>query len=207
MSARRTFDVDPFNGYEYVDLGLPSGTLWGTANIGANNSTTAGLPFQFGDIHDCSNHNADISHYIYSNGTTYTKYNTSDGLTTLEASDDPANAIMGPYWFVPNYLDFSELIRNTNLSINSNFYQPRYTYTSKINGNSITLIGCGYKRDNAPNYNQMSVNYLTSNLYNSDKSKCYILFDDSPTGNPPYYTNGSSRFYGYQVRPVNRYFV
>ena len=25
---------DPFNGHEYVDLGLPSGTLWATCNIG-----------------------------------------------------------------------------------------------------------------------------------------------------------------------------
>lgn len=26
---------DIFNGHEYVDLGLPSGTLWATCNIGA----------------------------------------------------------------------------------------------------------------------------------------------------------------------------
>lgn len=41
---------DPFNGYEYVDLGLPSGLLWAKYNIGANSEEEAGLYFQWGDI-------------------------------------------------------------------------------------------------------------------------------------------------------------
>ena len=26
---------DPYNGHEYIDLGLPSGTLWAKCNVGA----------------------------------------------------------------------------------------------------------------------------------------------------------------------------
>ena len=31
-----TFNKMMHNGHEYVDLGLPSGTLWATCNVGAN---------------------------------------------------------------------------------------------------------------------------------------------------------------------------
>ena len=34
------------NGFEYIDLGLPSGTLWATCNVGASKPSDAGLYFQ-----------------------------------------------------------------------------------------------------------------------------------------------------------------
>ena len=37
------------NGHPYVDLGLPSGTLWPTCNVGADKPTDCGLYFQWGD--------------------------------------------------------------------------------------------------------------------------------------------------------------
>ena len=37
------------NGYEYVDLELPSKTLWATCNIGANKPSDYGMYFQWGD--------------------------------------------------------------------------------------------------------------------------------------------------------------
>ena len=38
------------NGYEYVDLGLPSGTMWATCNVGADKPEDFGLLFQFGRL-------------------------------------------------------------------------------------------------------------------------------------------------------------
>ena len=38
------------NGYEYVDLGLPSGTMWATCNAGADKPEDEGLLFQFGRV-------------------------------------------------------------------------------------------------------------------------------------------------------------
>ena len=35
--------IDPYNGHEYVDLGLPSGTMWSTKNVGAETVTDKGL--------------------------------------------------------------------------------------------------------------------------------------------------------------------
>ena len=40
---------DPYNGHAYVDLGLPSGTLWATMNVGANSETDTGLYFAWGE--------------------------------------------------------------------------------------------------------------------------------------------------------------
>ena len=38
------------NGHEYVDLGLPSGTLWATCNVGANKPEDFGDYFSWGDV-------------------------------------------------------------------------------------------------------------------------------------------------------------
>ena len=40
---------DPTNGHEYVDLGLPSGTLWATCNIGASSPLEYGDYFAWGE--------------------------------------------------------------------------------------------------------------------------------------------------------------
>ena len=40
------------NGFEYVDLGLESGTMWATCNVGADKPEDSGLLFQFGVLMD-----------------------------------------------------------------------------------------------------------------------------------------------------------
>lgn len=37
------------NNHEYVDLGLPSGTLWATCNVGASTPESYGLAFAWGE--------------------------------------------------------------------------------------------------------------------------------------------------------------
>ena len=38
------------NDFKFIDLGLPSGTLWATANVGASKPSDYGLYFQWGDV-------------------------------------------------------------------------------------------------------------------------------------------------------------
>ena len=40
---------DPTNKHAYVNLELPSGTLWATMNVGANSETDYGLYFAWGE--------------------------------------------------------------------------------------------------------------------------------------------------------------
>ena len=45
VAGKKQETKDSFNGHEYVDLGLPSGTLWATCNVGANK------PEDYGDYY------------------------------------------------------------------------------------------------------------------------------------------------------------
>ena len=115
--------------YEYVDLGLPSGTLWAKCNIGASSETEDGVFFQWGDISGISgsllrkysDKNYSWAHYKYCNGsnTTMTKYCTDssygkvDDKTTLEPVDDAAIQIMGGNWRMPTSNEFQELRNET----------------------------------------------------------------------------------------------
>lgn len=100
---------DPYNGHAYVDLGLPSGTKWATMNIGASSVTDYGLKFQWGDTQGYTNSQCGSGEgqkyfgwadYKYWTGDTgsgssgMTKYNSTDGKTVLEASDDASSTVL-----------------------------------------------------------------------------------------------------------------
>ncbi|MBR2493465.1 MAG: hypothetical protein IKB64_08440, partial [Paludibacteraceae bacterium] len=49
--SENSIPTDPSsNGYQYVDMGLPSGLLWATCNLGSNKSTEFGDYFAWGEI-------------------------------------------------------------------------------------------------------------------------------------------------------------
>ena len=108
------------NGYDYVDLGLQSGTLWATCNVGASKPSDVGLYFQWGDT---SGYTADQvgkdkqftwNDYKFSiNGSSsnFSKYNTAG--ETLDLEDDAAHTNMGGSWHMPTPEQCQELIDNT----------------------------------------------------------------------------------------------
>ena len=108
------------NGHDYVDLGLPSGTLWATMNVGADKPTDNGLYFQWGDtvgytadqVGKDKNFNwADYKWSIDGSSTNFTKYTTTDA--TLELEDDAAHVNMGGDWHMPSPTQLKELTANT----------------------------------------------------------------------------------------------
>ena len=108
------------NGYDYVDLGLPSGTLWATCNVGAKRPSDFGLYFQWGDIQgytkeqvgkDKQFKRADYKWNPSGDGETLTKYANTGA--SLELEDDAASANMGGDWHIPTPTQFSELIADT----------------------------------------------------------------------------------------------
>ena len=116
------YNYSPFNGYDYVDLGLPSGTKWATMNVGASKASDAGLYFQWGDT---SGYTADqvgtgdgqkkfaldYSDYKWNASEGFSKYNTTGA--ALELEDDAAHVNMGGSWHMPTPDQFQELIDNT----------------------------------------------------------------------------------------------
>ena len=115
------------NGFDYVDLGLPSGTKWATMNVGASKPSDFGLYFQWG-----SNSN-------------FSKYNTAGD--TLDLEDDAANIHMGGDWHMPNPEQIQELIENTTSTWTTQDGVNGRLFTSKKNGKSIFIPAAGYAWD------------------------------------------------------------
>ena len=113
-------DVNPQQ--DAVDLGLPSGTLWATCNVGASSPEESGDAFAWGETEPVREYdwNNPWSNYKWCNGSsdTLTKYctdsdyGTVDNLTELELEDDAAWVNWGPMWRMPNEEQFDELEEN-----------------------------------------------------------------------------------------------
>lgn len=109
--------------HDYVDLGLPSGLLWATCNVGADNPEDYGDYFAWAETEPKSVYN--WSTYKYCDGGYYyklTKYCTrsdfgnngfTDNLTVLLPEDDAATANWGNGWRMPTENEWRELIDNT----------------------------------------------------------------------------------------------
>ena len=115
--------------YNAIDLGLPSGTLWADRNIGATDIYDGGKLFQWGDPtpYDVPEHNngtinegqkmfscSDYKWNPSGDGSTFTKYDGTDGKTTLDPEDDAAHVNMGGTWKMPTKEQVTELFKETN---------------------------------------------------------------------------------------------
>lgn len=113
--------IDPFKGHEYVDLGLPSGTLWAKMNVGATTEKEAGLYFAWGETTGYTanqvgtDKNFSWSDYALTedSGSTMSKYNETDGKVLLDLEDDAAHVSMGGDWHMPNRAQCIELLKQT----------------------------------------------------------------------------------------------
>ena len=142
-------------GHEYVDLGLPSGTLWATCNVGANSPEQYGDYFAWGETAPKEVYT--WTTYKWCNGTnnTLTKYCTNsscgyngfvDNKTELEPSDDAACAYY-PDGCMPSVEQIQELCDCCTW---------QWTEMNGVNGQLVTgpngatmfLPAAGYRYDN-----------------------------------------------------------
>lgn len=190
------------NGHEYVDLGLPSGILWATCNIGSTNPEDYGDYFAWGET---TTHNwrtyrwgEDKKFTKYCNNSEYGNNGYTDNLTILEASDDVATVNWGQGWRMPTYDDFEELKNNcTSTWTTLNGVNGRI-FTG-LNGNSIFMPAAGFScLLNIAEVDSMG-EYLSSSL-NLDNS-CNVLGFSFSCG---VWSTVSilRRYNGYSVRPV-----
>ena len=132
--------------YEWVDLGLPSGLKWAAWNVGATKPEEFGLYFAWGETQGYTGITAtkqfSWANYKWSSddeGTTMTKYNATDGLTILEASDDAATATDSGCR-MPTSAECVELTANTTSEWVDDYNGTGVAgriFTSNVNGNSI----------------------------------------------------------------------
>ncbi len=118
------------NGHAYVDLGLPSGTLWATCNVGAETPEGHGNYYAWGETVEKEIYSIDT--YTYSS-------------TTLSPNADAATANWGSGWRMPTKTDFEELIDNCTTIWTTKNGVDGQVYTGN-NGNSIFIPVTGQRR-------------------------------------------------------------
>ena len=116
-------------GHDYIDLGLPSGTLWATYNVGATKPTEFGDYFAWGETEPKEVYDWNTYKYAKASFTdnflekwqldSLTKYNSGkkypgaiDNLTSLLPEDDAATANWGEKWRMPTKEEQEELYKN-----------------------------------------------------------------------------------------------
>ena len=146
------------NGFEYVDLGLPSKTMWATCNVGATKPEDEGLLFQFGRVDGYrfgdANHKFRLNKQNKQDtGDEYIPKTASGKLygknDILDLEDDAAHVNMGGAWRMPTGRfnsskvryegDWGELINNTIQKETTINGVQGILFTSNINGHQLFI--------------------------------------------------------------------
>jgi len=205
--------IDTREQHSYVDLGLPSGTLWATCNIGANSPEEYGDYFAWGETkgYNDGKTNFDWINYKWCEGSsiTLTKYNTEnnkgtvDDKTKLDEEDDAAYVNWGKDWRIPTNNQFNELI-NVNYTTTKWTTQNGvngYIITSNSNNNSIFLPAAGYYEGSLLSLTESKGYYWSCELFMLTKPgtdyACRLNMDSRSIG-----LDYGSRNCGRSVRPV-----
>ena len=190
------------NGHEYVDLGLPSGLMWATCNVGASSPEGYGDFFAWGETSPKESYTWDT--YKWGTGSNPSKYNETDNKTTLDLADDAARQNWGGGWRMPTKEEWDELWTNCSKTWTAKEGVNGYLL-SGTNGNSLFLPAAGHYGGFGANENG---SYWSSSFYTYDPNRP----DHSWKPERAFYVNIGSffvvrdghdlRYMGNSVRPV-----
>ena len=194
---------------DWVDLGLPSGLLWASRNIGASEPTADGQYFAWGETQSKPVYSWETYAYGYSYSeltkycnNEYFGYNGyTDDLTTLQPDDDAATANWGNGARTPTKEEIKELCDNCSSEwVTLNGAKGRkFTGT---NGNSIFIPAAGYLEGDGSN-NAGSMGFYWSATLSTDgyPNIAWQLEINQGTARATNST-GYHRYYGLPVRAV-----
>ena len=139
-----------------IDMGLPSGTLWGDRNIGAKNEADFGMLYAWGE----NSTKKDYSQGMY-DSTNKPKSN------IILQKNDVATTILGDDWEIPSEKQYRELLNECQwkwIQIKGHY---GYEITGK-NGNKIFLPAAGWICSTKPDYQNKYGYYWTSERVTSN---------------------------------------
>jgi hypothetical protein len=189
-------------------------------NVGANNITDTGLYFQWGDSQGYTTDQVGDesgqkyfgwADYKYGNGTSspgntgMTKYNSTDGKTVLELSDDAARANMGGLWRMPTTDEYAALSAATTSEWTSNYEGSGISglvLTSKADSSKKLFFPAAGYCYNGSVYHVKGFGVYWSSSVNSSiglRQNAYALYYGSGFVN---WQNVSERYGGFSVRGV-----
>lgn len=176
------------NGYEYVDLGLPSGLKWAVHNVGASAAEDYGDYYAWGEIETKDS-------YTQQNSVTY-------GMSMEDISGDPqydvARALWGETWRLPTRDEQKELLDNCTWEWTSQNGVNGYLVTGS-NGNSIFLPAAGYKENSSHTEVGEYGYYWSSTPQSNSNLGAYYLYMSESSKLSYYY----ARVAGQSVRAVS----
>ena len=204
-AVEQSFEV-PANLDGYVDLGLPSGTLWATCNVGASAPEEYGDYFAWGETEPKDYY--DWSTYKWCNGNeeTLTKYCDEssfgyngfvDNKTELDPEDDAA-CVHYPGGRMPSLQQIQELCDSCTWKW-TQLNDVKGMLVTGPNGNTMFLPSADSKYDSPHTYFGPGGYYWSRSLYLDDCIKAYYL---------DFYSNGiywnlcQTRYGGFPVRAV-----
>lgn len=143
-------------GHDFVDLGLPSGTMWATCNVGATDAESYGSYFAWGET--SAKAEFEWQNYKHGNGeaesrvkmTKYCSHSRKgevDNKQVLELADDAAAATWQGKWRTPTKDEWEEMLNGCTWEWVKNFNGKGFDMkkgTSKTNGNTIYFSFSGY---------------------------------------------------------------
>ncbi len=193
--------------HECVDLGLPSGTLWATCNVGADNPEEFGDYFAWGETKPKEVYNWNTYKWCNASDTTMTKYCTYsnigynglvDGKKELDLDDDAAYVNWGSQWRMPTKAQQEELKNMCTWKWKTLTWVSGFLVTGP-NGNSLFLPAAG------ASWGKQILNMNTDGWYRSSE-----LVSDGASPNASDLCFNSKgvhladnyRYLGFSVRPV-----
>ena len=156
------------NDIEYVDLGLPSGTLWAKYNIGATSETEYGGYYKYGrTTTGCS-----VGQY----------YGTEN---PLAASADVVTQTYGDRWHTPTSGQCQELIDNTTYTWETNFNGSGINglkMTSKTKPNVYLFLPAGGRLTDGCVFENVGTYgyFLTNTPYDSENFCGFYIYSKGP---------------------------
>ena len=208
--------------HEYVDLGLPSGMLWATCNIGANSPEEYGDYFMWGSIIPNTNDNCCWANAPFNNGRSYynSTYFRSVRSTVcpggILASEYDAAANWGDGWRMPTVAEWQELKDNNTFRwLNAGDTDGATGFTAVAagylvvkggknniaidNGVYMFLPAAGYRDASSFYYGVPKGYYWSSSLYLDLPEDAYHMSFGSNYVSPQ---ENIMRYHGFAVRPV-----
>ena len=174
---------DQHDEHDYVDLGLPSGTLWATCNVGAYSPEDYGDYFAWGETKPKTTYSWNTYKWCNGSRETLTKYCTSssygivDNKVLLEPEDDAAYVNWGPSWCMPTYMQIQELNNNCYSQLTTLNGVNGWLFTGP-NGNSLFLPATGYRLDSSLNYVGKRCDYKPTMAYYLHKGSGIVEYAD-----------------------------
>ena len=213
-----------------VDLGLESGTLWATRNLGAAKPWEYGDYYAWGETETKDDYHWGTYKYCKGSAETLTKYcydakygndGFTDNITTLLPEDDAATAVLGSDYSMPTVADWGELYTQCYwvwTNYNNQGVSGYIVYKAKAEGDKgtrggtpsasyslsdshIFLPAAGYRDDTGLNRAGSFGGFWSASLFESRPNKARFCNFSSSLLGP---TSSNNRDCGFSVRPVKR---